>query len=398
MEYLGHQVDREGIRPLLACVAAIQSYPCPSTVQELQSFLGMVNFYRRFIRGAAGILKPLTDSLSGLSKSATLAWSSAMQAAFVTCKESLAAATVLSHPAADAGLVLAVDALSSHVGAVLQQHDSRGALQPLGFFSSKLTSAQVKYSTFDRELLACFLAIRHFRWCLEGCTFSMLTDHKPLTFALHRLSDAWTARQQRQLAYIAEFTSDVRPVAGTENVVASALSCPAASVLPAEGGHVDLKRLAGEQSSCEETQLFKDHDNVQEVQLGALTLVCDSSTGSLRPVVPTSMRRAVFNSVHALAHSGTRATRRMITSRFVWPSCAADIAAWCKDCQSCGRGKVTQQAHASVEAIPIPTQKFSHVHLDLVGPLPASKRHKLIVGDQHHDFIFCDQCYNFFEI
>jgi len=297
-----------------------------------------------------------------------------MQHAFDTSKKKLAAATVLSHPSANAELVLAVDASNSHVGAVLQQRDKRGALQPLGFFSSKLSAAQVKYSTFDRELLACFLAIRHFRWCLEGRTFCILTDHKPLTFALHRLSDAWTARQQRHLAYVAEFTSDVRHVAGVDNVVADALSRPAASVLPAEGGRIDLKELAAEQASCEETQAFKDRANVQEVQLGSLTLLCDASTGALRPVVPVSLRRTVFNSVHALAHAGARATRRMVTARFVWRRCAADITAWCRDCQSCCRGKVTQQEHTTVEPIPIPDKKFSHVHLDLVGPLPPSKR------------------------
>jgi len=65
-------VDQSGIRPLPARVAAIQDYPRPKTVQQLQSYLGMVNFYRRFIRGAAGVLKPLTDSLAGLGKGAAL--------------------------------------------------------------------------------------------------------------------------------------------------------------------------------------------------------------------------------------------------------------------------------------------------------------------------------------
>jgi len=102
-------------------------------------------------------------------------------------------------------------------------------------------------------------------------------DHKPLTFALNRLSDAWSARQLRQLAYIAEFTSDMRHVPGAENVVADSLSRPAASVLPTEKGHVDLKQLASQQQSCQETQSFKDRPNVQSVQLGGLSLLCDSS-------------------------------------------------------------------------------------------------------------------------
>jgi hypothetical protein len=68
-------------------------------------------------------------------------------------------------------------------------------MRPLGFFSAKLDQAQLKYSAFERELLACYLAVRHFRCMLEGRAFYIITDHKPLVFALHSVSDAWSARQ-----------------------------------------------------------------------------------------------------------------------------------------------------------------------------------------------------------
>ena len=143
-------------------------------------------------------------------------------------------AAELAHPYPQQPLSLQVDASGTHVGAVL--HQGRGvSQQPLGFFSMKLDQAQQRYSAFDRELLAAYLAVRHFRWILEGRDFYILTDHKPLTFALHRLSDAWSARQQRHMAYIAEFTSDLRHIAGKENVVADAISRPAAAVLPHQG-------------------------------------------------------------------------------------------------------------------------------------------------------------------
>ena len=101
-----------------------------------------------------------------------------------------------------------------------------GAWQPLAFFSRKLNVAESRYSTFDRELLACVSTITHFRFLVEGRKFFLLSDHKPLTFALRRLSDPWSARQQCQLAYVAEYTSDIRHIAGSENVVADSLSRP----------------------------------------------------------------------------------------------------------------------------------------------------------------------------
>jgi len=116
----------------------------------------------------------------------------------------------------------------------------------------------------------------------------VLTDHKPLTFVISRQLDAWSACQQRQLSFIAEYTSDLQHVVEADNVVADALSRPACTVLPVEGGKIDLKQLAVAQSTCEASQLWHGKPNVQAVQVEDVDLLCDSSTGALRPIVPTS--------------------------------------------------------------------------------------------------------------
>jgi hypothetical protein len=158
------------------------------------------------------------DSLRGGGTGADrLTRSPEMQAAFEGSKEVLAKTTLLSHPLPQAKLSLAVDTSATPGSA---------AWEPLGFFSRKLEPAQVKYSAFDRELLACYLGIRHFRYMVEGRKFTIYTDNKPLTFALKRTKDLWTARQCRQLAFVAEYTSDLRHLAGKDNVVADVLSRP----------------------------------------------------------------------------------------------------------------------------------------------------------------------------
>jgi RNase H-like domain found in reverse transcriptase len=91
-----------------------------------------------------------------------------MQPAFQAVKAGLCRAVELAHPEADTEMFLAVDASGSHVGAALQQQVRGQTARPLAFFSAKLEAAQTWYSAFDRELLACYLAIRHFRWMLEG--------------------------------------------------------------------------------------------------------------------------------------------------------------------------------------------------------------------------------------
>lgn len=93
-----------------------------------------------------------------------------------------------------------------------------------GIFSKKMTPAETRYSTFDRELLAVYLAVRHFRHLLEGRQFHVLTDHKLLTYALNTRSDRHSPRPARQLDYISQFTSTIRHVHGLDNVVANTLA------------------------------------------------------------------------------------------------------------------------------------------------------------------------------
>ena len=149
LKFLGHMVDGTGIRPLPKHIEAVQDFAQPADIKALQRFLGMVNFYRRFLPSIARTLQPLTDLLRGNPK--VLVWSPAASAAFKASKRALVAAVPLVHPAPRAVLSLAVDASDTHVGGVLQQQTVRG-WQPLAFFSAKLSIAEVKYSTFDREL------------------------------------------------------------------------------------------------------------------------------------------------------------------------------------------------------------------------------------------------------
>ena len=419
VDYLGHKISAAGISPLTSGVQAVASYPQPNTVKELQGFLGLVNFYRRFLPAAAHVLLPLTDTLRGGRAGAEkLDWSEDMKNAFTTAKAAVSSAASLAHPSPTAELVLVTDASDSHVGAVLQQRERGSHWQPLSFFSKKLEPAQQKYSAFDRELFAVFASIRHFRHQLEGQIFAVWTDHKPLVSAIHRVSEPWTARHQRQLSYIAEYTNQLVHVPGVQNVVADALSRPpqtseAASTEPASGKeagviergcerpHVpratppgpttpsisslsalqplpgmDYKAVAAAQASCEATCRLRASPSlkIQDVALDSETLWCDVSTGKPRPLIPEVFKREIFKLIHNLAHPSIRATRRMIAARVVWRGLATDVTAWCRDCQHCQRAKVTRQPKAALQEIKIPARRFSHIHVDIVGPLPVSAR------------------------
>ncbi len=158
----------------------------------------------------------------------------------------------MAHPTPGAEVALMGDASGYHMGAALQQRTSAvAAWQPLDFYSKKLDSAQRRYSAFDRELLACSSGIRHFRHMLDGPPFAVYTDHKPLTFALSRATDAWSPRQGRHLSYVAEFTADIRYIPGKENVVADTLSRPPGTAHTT--GPYSSSHTAGQDSSSHTT-------------------------------------------------------------------------------------------------------------------------------------------------
>ena len=224
LEFLGHQVDKHSIQPLEEKVDTVRHFPRPTSQRKLRQFLGLVNFYHRFIPGCARILQPLHNMLTGSSKSdQRLVWTPDAEAALTEVKEALSNATLLVHPQSDAPTCIITDVSDIAVGAVLQQQINF-VWSPLAYFSRKLSPAETRYSTFDRELLVVYLAIKHFRHSIKGRQFFIITDHKPLTFALASQSKHRSPRQIRYLDFISQFTSDIRFLKGSSNAAADALS------------------------------------------------------------------------------------------------------------------------------------------------------------------------------
>ena len=177
LTYLGHCINAKGISPLPSRVDVVLEFPSKA---NLQRFLGMINYYHRFMPQLAEKLYALHEATR--VKGQTITWTPECESAFTAAKSALASATLLHHPDPMAMTNITVDASDKAVGDQLEQFLA-GYWRPIAFFSRKLSKAEKKYSTFDRELLAIFLAIKHFRHFVEGRAFTIYTDHKPLTFA-----------------------------------------------------------------------------------------------------------------------------------------------------------------------------------------------------------------------
>jgi cleavage and polyadenylation specificity factor subunit 1 len=374
IDFLGHHINKLGAFPLDKKVQAIKDFQKPMTVKALQEFLGMVNFYHRFIPHAASIMQPLYSAVSGKAK--LVDWTDERDFAFIKTKEALAEATMLVHPCPEAPTALTVDASDHAVGAVLEQLVN-GLWQPLAFFSRQLRSPERKYSTFDRELLGLYLAVRHFRYFLEARHFVAYTDHKPLTFAFAKVSEPWSPRQQRHLAAISEFTTDIRHVSGKDNCVADALSRTVISAITTEID-IDYAAMATAQVEDPEIPAYRTALSnlvLEDVPFGVTgtTLLCDVSTGHARPIVPASWRRRVFEAIHNLSHPSIRATRTLVGSKFVWHGLHKQVGAWAKTCITCQTAKIHRHVKAPLDVFKVPHRRFDHINVDIVGPLPPSQ-------------------------
>lgn len=371
--FLGYSISGNGTKPLPAKVEAISNFPTPKTVRELRRFLGMVNFYRRFIPNAAQHQAPLNALLEGSVKgSHPVHFKPAEDAAFDACKKGLCEAAMLAHPDAGAKLALVTDASDIALGAVLQQLKD-DTWEPLAFFSRKLSPAQQKYSPYDRELLAIYEAIKYFRHMVEAREFVIYTDHKPICYAFHTRKENCSPRQFRHLDYISQFTTDIRHISGKDNVVADTLSRVEEIVQP-----IDLTELAKSQSSDPETkQLLKGDTSLclKKVILPGLRseLYCDERGKTPRPYVTKEFRRRVFDSLHSLSHPGVNASVKLVAERYVWPGVKKDCREWARNCQACQRSKVTRHVSAPLSNFKLPRSRFMHIHIDLIGPLPLSQ-------------------------
>ena len=366
LNFLGFNISCDGLKPSSKKLKELEEFPPPNDSKSLRRFLGMSNFYRKLIPNYSEVIFPLTECIRINPKSKILHLSEEEKNSFSRIKEMLSTITPLSFPdPKQSTFQLVTDSSSYAIGAALHQMTDGQAI-PIGFFSKKLTLTQRKYSTFDRELLAAYSAVLHFKHQIEGRNVLLLTDQKPLCNAFKSQTPLKSDRQQRHLCIITEYISDMCHIKGDDNVVADCLSRPANSITI---DVCDLQELAAHQKNDEEINVFRDKLKSFCVNENKF-LLCDMSLPYPRPFVTHKLRRSVFDSLHQLSHPGTAATLKLIKSRYYWPDMDKTIKLWCKECLACQQAKVHRHTKSEINHFQMPSPRFQTVHIDIVGPLP----------------------------
>lgn len=229
LRYLGYIVGKDGLKPDPAKVQIVQDWVTPKDTGEVRSFLGLVNYFRRFIPRYDALAAPLYAQ----TRKEPPPWDRSCDASFAALKRALTNAPTLRLPDMKEAFHVFSDASVRGIGGVLMQTFADG-MHPIAFIGRRQTSAEVNYITTEQELLALVYCLKVWRCYLEGLTFVVHTDHQPLAW-LHTQTSL-SRRQARWVEYLGRFNFTIQWEPRDKNVVAD---CMSKALSLSEPTHVD---------------------------------------------------------------------------------------------------------------------------------------------------------------
>lgn len=366
VNYLGITINNEGIRSQQDKVKAIRQMPNPKNRHELMRFLGMVNFYHKFIPNYAIHAVPLHNLLK---KDKPWKWSEDCNVAMDKLKSLLSEDYILIPFNRGRKTILYTDASGVGIGAVLKQ-ELDGVERPVAFYSKRLSSAQTRYTTSEQEALAIVKAIEHWNYYLDGHKFIIRTDHKPLTW-LKTITDK-NRRLFNWSMKLSVHDYKVEYLPGETNVEADALSrAPVVNL-------VTLQEVRNALSNSE------DQTPVNAYQVDDIIYV--DIDGKRKLFVPESLRRTIVEQAHKqFGHLGVKATSNLIQIRFHWPGILKDIQNMINDCDTCSRCKNYEAPRkGELRQIPPASKPLELISMDTVSGFKdygSLKTHMTIVVD-----------------
>ena len=222
--YLGFRISKEGISPLPEKVDAIQNAPPPENITQLKAYLGMLNYYNRYLPNLSDIIEPLHRLLR---KGIPYQWKSDQEKAFVASKSLLSNAPLLTHYDPNQPIIVSCDASPYGIGAVLAHIMEYGTEKPVCFISRTLSAAERNYAHIQKEGLAIVFAVKKLHQYLYGQSFTIITDHKPLLglFGQNKpIPPLAAARVQRWALFLAAYNYVLEYRPGMNNGNADCLS------------------------------------------------------------------------------------------------------------------------------------------------------------------------------
>ena len=426
LKYLGHIVSHEGVQCDPDMLAPVKEWKPPQNVKELQRFLGFANFFRRFIKGFASIAQPLTELLGNTTKNKNCKtskadmkpwiWGTAEETSFAKLKDALLSPPLLAYPDFSKPFIVRTDASTHGLGAVLcQEQGAKAGPQVIAYASRSLKASEKHYSPYKLEFLALFWAVTaKFQDYLKGSSFTVWTDHNPLTYIL--TSAKLDSTGHRWLAQLSNFQFDIKYKPGRHNGDADALSRMSEDSVKAacrlddtwEGyaqcmqvsvdrlsviNCVNMEKLdwSEEQDKDPNCKRVKDvikngsHVKARNEEIGVIRLLrrrkqLDVKNSILyrtvgqesKLVVPSHLQKKLISMCHDdMGHQGRDRTHSLLSEQFYWPSMLNFVGNYIASCGRCVRAKSHLPDKAPLHPI-VSTEPLDIVCMDFMS-LETSK-------------------------
>ena len=404
VDFLGYTVSREGVGTDPEKVSAIRDWPTPTNLRQSRAFVGLCQYYRRFVPKFSEVAAPL-HALT--KKGAHFIWTSDCQQAFETLKSAMISAPVLSLPTEEGEFVLDCDASNKATGAVLSQIQD-GVEKPICYASQLYSKHEANYNVTRKELLAVITYVKKFRQYLLGRSFRIRTDHAALQW-LKRTPEP-IGQQARWLEILEEFPYTIEHRPGRNHSNADALSRVVDAVTTEPSGATTV--TGGQPINWPEVQ-HQDHDiafvydlvksgatrptpetltdksaDVKTIcnQWDQLILTDDGTLcrsfrtdtrtkPTLQIVVPYSLRFQIASEMHKGlngGHLGTRRAKRNLQRRFYWPNWGTSVRIAKQDCHQCAQYQRPRPRHQGELQNMNIGEPWERIGIDVTGPHPTS--------------------------
>ena len=397
IKFLGYEIDSKGLHVSSNKIDAIISMAKPTNQTELKSFLGMLNYYSKFIKNYASIVSPLYELLK---KDVVWQWTTERDEAFVMAKKCVASCDILTHYRSDIPIKITCDASPRGLGAVLSHIFPSNDERPIAFASRVLTTAEKNYSQLDREALALVFGVKTFHQFVYGRKFLLETDHKPLIFIFgpkKGIPQMAASRVQRWAVFLLGYDFTIKHIRGSDNCSADSLSrlLKVNDVEKIKGNSfddynylnfisdgvktVDFKLVGFE--TLKDTELkeiceyvYNDwphqvHNSLQafKTRRHELYVENDCLMWGHRVVIPRVLRSDILKQLHS-EHMGTVKMKALARSFFWWPGLDFEIEQITKKCISCLQNSENPRK-ATLHVWEWPEAPNARVHLDFCGPI-----------------------------
>ncbi|GMF15633.1 unnamed protein product [Phytophthora fragariaefolia] len=375
--FLGHRIANSTITLDPAKTAAIRDMVAPKNARELQRFLGLCGYYRRFLPAYAELVQPLSDLLK---QSSSWTWGPLQTTAFERVKDLLQRSPVLQLPDFARQFFVTTDASDIAVGGVLSQVHASGE-HPVAFLSRKLSDTERRWPAHEKELYAIKFCLEKWRPYLLGAKFTVYTDNIACKWFFTKKQPS--PKLLRWFDTFSQYNFDVFHRAGRTNVVADALSRPVAvSAMVVAGPDpavaARIKTLYSSDPDCQRLlQQLQENPSIEDKYSLDNGLIVVRDGRSQRVLLPRDDKLLLdvliqYHDEATVAHPGVVRTYLAVRQDFVWNGLRSTVADYVRTCETCMRNKTGERKKGLLQPLPIPDAPWVDIAMDFVTGLPTS--------------------------